>query len=169
MVSIGKNTVIGSNCYIGPGVIIGENSKIQNSVLIYEPAIIGNFVFIGPGVVFTNDKKPRAYNNDYSPRLKGDWEKKGILVKNNVSIGASSTCVAPITLESFSLIGAGSLVLKSTLANSLNYGHPSKFVTWIDDFGDKLTMLPNNVFRSNNDGSTYFVENGVLLRNTQFT
>jgi UDP-3-O-[3-hydroxymyristoyl] glucosamine N-acyltransferase len=169
MVSIGKNTVIGSNCYIGPGVIIGENCKIQNSVLIYEPAIIGNFVFIGPGVVFTNDKKPRAYNNDYSPRLKGDWEKKGILVKNNVSIGASSTCVAPITLESFSLIGAGSLVLKSTLANSLNYGHPSKFVTWIDDFGDKLTMLPNNVFRSNNDGSTYFVENGVLLRNTQFT
>jgi UDP-2-acetamido-3-amino-2,3-dideoxy-glucuronate N-acetyltransferase len=169
MVSIGKNTVIGSNCYIGPGVIIGENCKIQNSVLIYEPAIIDNFVFIGPGVIFTNDKKPRAYNNDFSPRLKGDWEKNGVIVKNNVSIGASSTCVAPITLESFSLIGAGSLVLKSTLANSLNYGHPSKFIKWIDDFGDDLTMLENDVLRSNNDGSTYFIENGVLIRNTQFT
>jgi acetyltransferase-like isoleucine patch superfamily enzyme len=169
MVSIGQNTTIGSNCYIGPGVIIGKNCKIQNRVLIYEPAIIGDFVFIGPGVVFTNDKRPRAYNNDFSPRSKGDWEKKGVRVKNNVSIGASSTCVAPITLESFSLVGAGSLVLKSTLANSLNYGHPSKFVSWIDDFGDELTRLPNEVLRSDNDGSTYLVKNGVLVRVAKFT
>jgi UDP-2-acetamido-3-amino-2,3-dideoxy-glucuronate N-acetyltransferase len=168
MVSIGKNTIIGSNCYIGPGVIIGENCKIQNSVLIYEPAIIGNFVFIGPGVIFTNDKKPRAYNNDFSPRLEGDWEKKGIVVKNNVSVGASSTCVAPVILGSFSLIGAGSLVLKSTLANSLNYGHPSKFVSWIDDFGDELATLSNGLLQSKNDGSTYSVVNGNLIKDVEF-
>jgi UDP-3-O-[3-hydroxymyristoyl] glucosamine N-acyltransferase len=168
MVSIGKNTIIGANCYIGPGVKIGEYCKIQNNVLIYEPASIGDFVFVGPGVIFTNDKRPRAYNNDFSPRSKQDWEKNQILVENNVSIGASSTCVAPITLRAFSLIGAGSLVLKSTNANSLNFGHPSKFISWLDDFGDELIKLPNGDLKSINDETIYVIEDDTLTRKLKF-
>jgi len=168
MVSIGKNTIIGANCYIGPGVKIGEYCKIQNNVLIYEPASIGDFVFVGPGVIFTNDKRPRAYNNDFSPRSKQDWEKNQILVENNVSIGASSTCVAPITLRAFSLIGAGSLVLKSTNANSLNFGHPSKFISWLDDFGDELIKLPNGDLQSINDETIYVIEDDTLTRKLKF-
>jgi UDP-2-acetamido-3-amino-2,3-dideoxy-glucuronate N-acetyltransferase len=168
MVSIGKNTIIGANCYIGPGVKIGEYCKIQNNVLIYEPASIGDFVFVGPGVIFTNDKRPRAYNNDFSPRSKQDWEKNQILVENNVSIGASSTCVAPITLRAFSLIGAGSLVLKSTYANSLNFGHPSKFISWLDDFGDELIKLPNGDLQSINDETIYVIEDDTLTRKLKF-
>jgi acetyltransferase-like isoleucine patch superfamily enzyme len=164
MVSIGKNTIIGANCYIGPGVKIGEYCKIQNNVLIYEPASIGDFVFIGPGVIFTNDKRPRAYNNDFTQRSKQDWEKKQILVENNVSIGASSTCVAPITLRAFSLIGAGSLVLKSTYPNSLNFGHPSRFISWLDDFGDELIKLPNGDLQSINDETVYVIEDETLTR-----
>ena len=168
MVSIGKNTIIGANCYIGPGVKIGEYCKIQNNVLIYEPASIGDFVFVGPGVIFTNDKRPRAYNNDFSPRSKQDWEKNQIVVENNVSIGASSTCVAPITLRAFSLIGAGSLVLKSTNANSLNFGHPSKFISWLDDFGDELIKLPNGDLQSINDETIYVIEDDTLTRKLKF-
>ena len=167
MVTIGKNTIIGANCYIGPGVEIGDYCKIQNNVLIYEPASIGDFVFIGPGVIFTNDKKPRAYNNDFSPRSIHDWEKKQIRVENNVSIGANSTCVAPVNLGAFSLIGAGSLILKSTQANSLNYGHPSKFVSWLDDYGDELISLPNGDLQSKNDGTSYSLVNNILVRKNQ--
>ena len=168
MVSIGNNTIIGANCYIGPGVKIGEYCKIQNNVLIYEPASIGDFVFIGPGVIFTNDKRPRAHNNDFSPRSKQDWGKSQTLVENNVSIGASSTCVAPITLRAFSLIGAGSLVLKSTYANSLNFGHPSKFISWLDDFGDELIKLPNGDLQSINDKKIYVIEHDTLTRKLKF-
>ncbi len=50
--------------YIGTGVRIGDQVKIQNNALIYEPAVIEDCVFIGPGVIFTNDLYPRAVNED---------------------------------------------------------------------------------------------------------
>ena len=87
-----------------------------------------------------------------------------ILVEKNVSIGASSTCVAPLTIGAFSLVGAGSLVLKSIQAHSLNFGHPSKFVSWIDDFGDELIKLPNGDLQSKNDGKIYFIDSKTLSR-----
>jgi UDP-3-O-[3-hydroxymyristoyl] glucosamine N-acyltransferase len=35
---IGRNVVIGRGAYIGPDVPVGDNCKIQNHALVYEPA-----------------------------------------------------------------------------------------------------------------------------------
>ena len=37
---------------------VGDNCKIQNYALVYEPATLGDGVFIGPAVVLTNDHVP---------------------------------------------------------------------------------------------------------------
>jgi len=55
---IGHGTSIGQGCYIAGAV--GKNCKIQNMVSVFDGVIIGSNVFIGPGVVFTNVKRPRA-------------------------------------------------------------------------------------------------------------
>ena len=43
---------------------MGDNCKIQNYALVYEPAVLEDGVFIGPAVVLTNDTYPRAVNPD---------------------------------------------------------------------------------------------------------
>ena len=52
--------MIGRGAYVGPGVVLGDNCKVQNYALVYEPAKLGDGVFIGPAVVLTNDTYPRA-------------------------------------------------------------------------------------------------------------
>src|SRR5580658_9483168 len=57
---LGSMCIVGRGAYVGPGVIIGDNVKLQNYALVYEPARIEDGVFIGPAVVLTNDLYPRS-------------------------------------------------------------------------------------------------------------
>ncbi len=128
-VTIGENCVIGRNVYIGPGVVIGNNCKIQNNALIYEPAVIEDGVFIGPAVVLTNDKNPRAVNSDGTLKSPSDWKMVGVTVRKGAAIGANSTCIAPVEIGEWSLIGAGSVVTKDVEAHTTVMGNPARPLT----------------------------------------
>src|SRR4051794_6067196 len=80
-VTIGDNCIIGKGAYVDRNCQIGNNVKIQNYASIYEKAIIEDGVFVGPYVCFTNDRYPRAINNDGSLKKDADWEKGVIVVK----------------------------------------------------------------------------------------
>jgi UDP-2-acetamido-3-amino-2,3-dideoxy-glucuronate N-acetyltransferase len=125
-VTIGENCVIGRNVYIGPGVVIGSNCKIQNNALIYEPAVLEDGVFIGPAVVLTNDKNPRAVNLDGSIKGPSDWKIVGVTVRNGAAIGANSTCIAPVEIGAWSMVGAGSVVTRNVPAGATVLGNPAK-------------------------------------------
>src|SRR6478736_9811810 len=71
---IGANCIIGRGAYIGAGVTMGDNCKVQNYALVYEPAVIEDGVFIGPAVVFTNDHFPRAVDPLGDLKSGDDWE-----------------------------------------------------------------------------------------------
>ena len=43
---------------------MGDNCKLQNYALVYEPAVLEDGVFVGPAVVFTNDHYPRSVYPD---------------------------------------------------------------------------------------------------------
>jgi UDP-2-acetamido-3-amino-2,3-dideoxy-glucuronate N-acetyltransferase len=34
----GRDCIVGRGAYVGPGVLIGDNVKLQNYALVYEPA-----------------------------------------------------------------------------------------------------------------------------------
>ncbi len=124
--TIGANTIIGRNVYIGPGVVIGSNCKIQNNAQIYEPTVIADGVFVGPGVIFTNDKFPRAVNNDMTLKSSSDWDMVGVQVDSGASIGAGSICIGPVQIGKWSVIGAGSVVTRDVPRFTLVSGNPAR-------------------------------------------
>jgi acetyltransferase-like isoleucine patch superfamily enzyme len=158
---------VGRNVYIGPGVVIGNNVKIQNNALIYEPAVVGDGVFIGPGVIFTNDLHPRSINLDGSGKTERDWEKAGVQVKHGASIGAGSICVAPLIINEWALIAAGSVVTEEVAPFALVAGVPAKRVGWVGKAGFKLIEKDLNVFECPKTGTRYQLIDGKIYESGQ--
>lgn len=135
---LGENCIIGRGAYIGEGVTLGDNCKVQNYALIYEPATLANGVFIGPAVVLTNDQFPRAINADGSLKSADDWIPVGVTINEGASIGARSVCIAPVTIGSWALVGAGAVVVKDVPDFALVVGNPARRVGWVGKAGVPL-------------------------------
>lgn len=123
---IGKNTTIGSHCYIDSDVVIGDNCKIQSGCLIYHPARICDGVFVGPGVRIINDKYPKAIDVDGNKIKDTQWVAKGVLLERGSNIGASSVIMPGVCVGEFSLVGAGSVVTKDVLKQTVVFGIPAR-------------------------------------------
>lgn len=129
--SIGDNCIISKDVYIDHAVQIGQRCKIQNSVSVYAGVTIKDDVFVGPNVSFTNDKIPRAFNQE--------WKITPTLVENGVSIGANATIVCGVTLGEYCMVASGSVVTKDVPPYSLVMGNPAKVVSKIDEAGNRVT------------------------------
>jgi acetyltransferase-like isoleucine patch superfamily enzyme len=128
--TIGKNCIISKDTYIDTQVKIGNNCKIQNSVSIYQGVTIEDDIFVGPNACFTNDKVPRAFDQE--------WKITPTLVKKGTSIGANATIVCGITLGEYCMIAAGSVVTKDVEPYSLVMGNPARHYSYIDKMGNKI-------------------------------
>lgn len=135
---IGENVIVGRGAYVGSGVHVGDNCKIQNYALVYEPATLAPGVFIGPAVVLTNDHFPRAVNPDGTPKSAHDWEPVGVDIREGASIGASATCVAPVVIGRWALVGSGSVVITDVPDFAIVVGSPARRVGWAGRAGEPL-------------------------------
>lgn len=135
---VGTDCVIGRSAYIGPGAVLGDACKVQNHALVYEPARLGHGVFIGPAVVLTNDEFPRAVNPDGTLKSADDWTMVGVVIEDGASLGARSVCVAPVTIGAWSLIAAGSVVIRDVPAFALMAGVPARRIGWVGHAGHPL-------------------------------
>jgi len=135
---LGENVIVGRGAYVGTGVQVGDNCKIQNYALVYEPAKLAAGVFIGPAVVLTNDHFPRAVNPDGTPKSAHDWEPVGVDIREGASIGASATCVAPVVIGRWALVGSGSVVIADVPDFAIVVGSPARRVGWAGRAGEPL-------------------------------
>lgn len=161
---IGDRTSIGQYCYVGPGVHIGQDCKIQNQALIYEPAVLGDGVFIGPRVVITNDLNPRAINPDGSQKSASDWHAQAATIENGASLGAGVICVGPIVIGQWSMVAAGSVVVKDVPAHALVAGIPARQIGWVGTAGVRL-IVDGERFRCPSTGKYFEVTAQGLLVN----
>lgn len=125
---IGDNTKIGTFVEIRKDVIIGNNVKIQAFVFIPEGVTIEDGVFIGPHVCFTNDKYPKAINEDGTLKNPHDWKIVKTLVKKGANLGANSTILCGITIGEYATVGAGAVVTKDVPNNVTVIGNPAKIL-----------------------------------------
>lgn len=159
---LGANCIVGRGAYIGTGVELGDNCKVQNYALVYEPAKLANGVFIGPAVVLTNDHFPRAINPDGSIKDASDWDAVGVTIEEGASIGASATCVAPITIGAWALVGSGSVVIKDVPAHAIVVGSPARQVGWVGKAGQPLAPIGDGRYRCPVTGATYVESDDTL-------
>ena len=163
---LGRDCIVGRGAYIGTGVELGDNCKVQNYALVYEPAKLGNGVFVGPAVVFTNDHFPRAINADGTLKSAHDWEPVGVTVLEGASIGASATCVAPVTIGRWALVGSGSVVVKDVPDFALVVGSPARRVGWVGKFGVPLVAGADGEWTCPETGDRYLETDGSLREAT---
>lgn len=103
-VFIGKHVVIGSGCSIHPNVVIRDFTTIGNNVVIQAGTIIGSDAF------YYNTKKDR---NLWYKRMQSCG---GVVIEDDVEIGASCTIDRGVTADT--TIGAG-----TKIDNMVHIGH----------------------------------------------
>ena len=137
---IGENCSLGQNVNVANNVKIGHHVKIQNNVSVYEGVELEDYVFCGPSMVFTNILLPRCE----FPQ-KGSEFYQTTLVKKSASIGANATILCGITIGTYALIGAGSVITKNVPNFALIFGNPGKQVGWVNKKGKRLVFDQNGL------------------------
>ena len=125
---IGNGTKLGTFVEIQKGAKIGKNCKISSHTFICEGVTIEDNVFIGHNVTFINDLYPRATNEDGTMQNDEDWKCVPTVVKRSASIGSSVTLLCGISVGENAIVGAGSVVTKDVLPNTIVAGNPAKII-----------------------------------------
>ncbi|MEV8509119.1 acyltransferase [Actinoplanes sp. NPDC051475] len=160
--TLGRNCTVGRGAYVGPDVVAGDNVKLQNYALVYEPARLGDGVFIGPAAVLTNDEYPRAVTPDGRRKTGDDWTAVGVTIGEGAAIGARSVCVAPVTVGRWALVAAGAVVTKDVPDFALVVGVPARRVGWVGRAGRPLTARGDGVWVCPETGAEYAETDGRL-------
>ncbi len=125
---IGDDVKIGTFVEIQKGAKIGNRCKISSHTFICEGVVLEDEVFVGHHVVFTNDRHPRATNEDGSLQTDADWKCIPTLVKRRASIGSGAVLLCGIMVGENAMIGAGSVVTKDVPPNTVVAGNPARIV-----------------------------------------
>ena len=161
--TVGRDCVVGRGAYVGPGAHLGDNVKVQNYALVYEPARLADGVFVGPAAVLTNDTYPRAVTADGRLKTPEDWDAVGVVVGDGAAIGARAVCVAPVTIGRWALVAAGAVVTADVPDFALVAGVPARRIGWVGRAGIRLNADGDGRFSCPRTGAEYVETAGVLL------
>lgn len=149
---IGDRCNIGQNVYIDSDVLIGNGVKIQNNVSVYKGVIIEDDVFLGPSMVFTNVINPRSF-------IERKTEFKPTIIKKGSSVGANATILCGVVVGEFSLIGAGSMIIKDVPPHALMVGNPARQIGWVSKSGNRLLFDNTGRYLAPDEGVEYLLHN----------
>lgn len=113
---VGNNVLVGTHTVIDGHCTLGSNIKLQTGVYLSTNTKIGDNVFIGPYAVLLNDKYP----------VRVDYELKGPVVEDDVSIGANATILPGVRIGREAFIAAGAVVTKDVPPRKLARGNPAQ-------------------------------------------
>lgn len=129
---IGDETKIGTFVEIQKGAKIGSRVKVSSHTFICEGVTIEDEVFIGHGVMFINDKYPRAATSTGQLQTEEDWVCTPTLIKHGASIGSNATILCGVTVGENAIVGAGSVVTRDVLPETIVAGSPAHFIRNIE-------------------------------------
>src|SRR3982751_6642015 len=126
--SVGNDTNIGSFVEVQKNASIGARCKISSHTFVCEGVVIEDEVFVGHGVMFTNDRRPRATNEQGSLQTEVDWAVEPTLVRQAASIGTNATIISGVTIGRGALVGAGAVVTRDVPDHAIVAGVPARVI-----------------------------------------
>ncbi|MDC3385244.1 UDP-N-acetylglucosamine pyrophosphorylase [Candidatus Pelagibacter sp.] len=136
-VKIGNSVIIKSfshleSCKIENKVQIGPYARIRPNTVLKEGSKIGNFVEIKKSIIgkkskvnhlsYVGDSEIGKSVNIGAGTITCNYDgvkKSKTKINDNVFIGSNSSLVAPVTIDSESVVGAGSVITKNVKKKSL--------------------------------------------------
>jgi len=109
-VTIGHGSTICSHVTIQPGARIGAFNSIRAGANIGHDTTTENFCYIGPNATMTGRSQ----------------------LKEGAHLGPNSVIIDGISLESYSIASAGSVIAKETTSSSIYIGNPARYVGAIE-------------------------------------
>lgn len=118
------------------GVEVGEGCRflgLSRSTFGSEPFLIrvGNHVTITGGVHFVTHDGGVWVFRELEPNIDVFGS---IVIEDNVFVGLGATIMPNVVIGKNSVVGAGSLVTKDVLPNTIVGGVPAKFIKSIEDY-----------------------------------
>jgi virginiamycin A acetyltransferase len=113
-------------------VVIGANSYINSGCVLYT----GNGIRIGANVLIAANCTLAPTNHEYKDRARPIREqgfrpsKGGIIIEDDVWIGANSVILDGAVLRRGCVVGAGSIVRHELPEYSVSAGAPARTVAW---------------------------------------
>jgi acetyltransferase-like isoleucine patch superfamily enzyme len=133
----GGTITIGKNCIIRKGAMLltyGGNIILGNycGVNIYTILYGHGGLLVGDYVQFAAHCVAIPANHEFSsldiPIWKQPLSKKGIIIENDVWVGANVSILDGVKIGKGAVIGAGSVITKDILSFTINAGNPSKIL-----------------------------------------
>ena len=133
---IGADCNLCAHVFVENDVVVGDNVTVKNGVSLYDGVRLEDDVFVGPNATFTNDKFPR------SGRRPAAFLRT--VVRRGASIGANATLVAGIVVDTYAMIGAGSVVTRNVPPHELWLGNPARKYACVDRDGRIVELFRND-------------------------
>ncbi|MEO6731741.1 MAG: acetyltransferase [Ferruginibacter sp.] len=107
-VLIGMGSVVMAGAIINPGSIIGRHCIINTAAVIEHDAVIEDYAHISPNGTLAGN----------------------VTVKEGAWVGAGATVIQGITIGCWSVIGAGSVVIKNVPDYAVVVGNPARIIKY---------------------------------------
>lgn len=134
-VRFGSNSVVKPNSIIqtsGGSITFGHDCAISsfNHIAAGQTGEIrcGNYVRTGPHVTIV--ATTRNYKDKSRPIIEQGYADKGIVIGNDVLIGAGAVLVDGCSIGDGAVIGVGSVVTGKIAPNAIVFGIPAKVIMW---------------------------------------
>jgi len=125
-VTIGDDSEIRDYCFIAEGAKIGRNTIIYQYSDMCAGIIVGDYCFIGVGCITGNDKII-AYPD------KSKFIATPPIIEDRVRVGLHCAILPGVMLAEGCVIGAGSVVTKSTEPWKTYAGNPAREIPGLND------------------------------------
>ncbi len=123
---IGESTAVGSETQLGVDLQIGSHCTINAGAVVRGKVTIGDNVRIATGAQILGFN--HGTESLDKPIYKQPITSKGIVIGNDVWVGANSIILDGVEVGSHSVIGAGAVVTKNVTQYSIIGGNPAKFL-----------------------------------------
>jgi len=137
--TIGNDVKIGSYADLEGYSEIGNGVRIHSGVQVGDYTTIKDDVWIGPRTVLTNVWHPKCEKAKDCMR--------GCVIHNGAIIGARVVVMPRVCIGQYSVIGAGSVVVKDVDANIVVVGNPARYIKDVNQLTCPYSLVerPYNV------------------------